>query len=83
MNVAAIVRTAEALGATLDVVLRWQGGDLDRLLNVRHSQMHESVARSFLNMPGWVIAPEVSFSIYGERGVIASWPGIPRRGRCW
>lgn len=70
LQVAVILRMAEALGATLDLVLRWQGGDLDRLLNARHSRLHESVARAFADMPGWVIAPEVSFSIYGERGVI-------------
>jgi len=64
------VRVADALGAQLAVIVRWQGGDLDRLLNARHSALHESVARSFAGLPGWVIAPEVSFSVYGERGVI-------------
>lgn len=63
-------RIADALGTHLDLVLRWQGGDLDRLLNARHSALHESVARAFAGLPGWVIAPEVSFSFYGERGVI-------------
>ena len=28
------------------------------------------MARFFATMPGWTIVPEVSFSIYGERGVI-------------
>lgn len=70
LQVAQLLRIAEALGATLDFAVRWHGGDLDRLLNARHSQMHESVARLFLTLPGWEIAPEVSFSIYGERGVI-------------
>ena len=63
-------RIADALGAHLDLVLRWQGGDLDRLLNARHSALHESVARRFGELSGWEIAPEVSFSVYGERGVI-------------
>lgn len=66
----AVLRMAEALGATLDLVLRWHGGDLDRMVNARHLQLHESVARALLAMPGWVFAPEVSYSIYGERGVI-------------
>jgi transcriptional regulator with XRE-family HTH domain len=45
--------------------------DLDRLLNARHSELHELVARWFADeLPDWVLAPEVSFSIYGERGVI-------------
>ncbi len=60
----------EALGGRLDYVVRWQGGQLDRLLNARHSAMHESVARALLATPGWVLVPEISFSVYGERGVI-------------
>ena len=32
--------------------------------------MHEIVARYFLGLPAWIVEPEVSFSIYGERGVI-------------
>jgi transcriptional regulator with XRE-family HTH domain len=54
----------------IDVVARWRGGDLDRLLNARHSALHESVARFFRFLPGWLVKPELSFSIYGERGVI-------------
>jgi len=50
--------------------MRWQGGDLDRLINARHSALHESIARRLLALSGWEIAPEVSFSIRGERGVI-------------
>ena len=49
---------------------RWRAGDLDRLLNAGHSSLHESVARAFRDLPAWISAPEVSFSIYGERGVI-------------
>ena len=50
---------------------RWRAGDLDRLLNRGHSALHESVARMFRDeLPAWVLAPEVSFAIYGERGVI-------------
>lgn len=70
LRVDVVVRIVEALGARLDLVLRWQGGDLDRLINARHSALHEQVARSLLGMPGWELAPEVSFAIRGERGVI-------------
>ncbi len=61
---------AAALGARLDIAVRWRGGELDRLLNARHSAMHEQVARQLARLPGWSFAQEVSFSIYGERGVI-------------
>jgi transcriptional regulator with XRE-family HTH domain len=61
---------ASALGIRIDVVVQWPGGDLDRVLNHRHAALHEAVAAFFGSLPGWVTAPEVSFSIYGERGVI-------------
>ena len=62
---------AAALDIRVDLVPRWRAGDLDRLLNGGHSRLHESVARVFRDqLPAWVLAPEVSFAIYGERGVI-------------
>ncbi len=62
---------AAVLDVRVDLVARWRGGDLDRLLNRGHSALHESVARTFRNeLPAWVLAPEVSFAIYDERGVI-------------
>ena len=64
-------RVAAALDIRIDLTPRWRAGDLDRLLNARHSELHELVARWFAEeLPEWVLAPEVSFSIYGERGVI-------------
>jgi transcriptional regulator with XRE-family HTH domain len=69
------VRTIRAVANELDIrvdmVPRWRSGDLDRVLNHRHAAFHEIVARWFgRELPAWVLAPEVSFSIYGERGVI-------------
>ena len=69
------LRTIRAIAAVLDIRLellpRWRGGDLDRMLNARHSALHEAVARAFKSrFPDWTLAPEVSFSIWGERGVI-------------
>jgi transcriptional regulator with XRE-family HTH domain len=62
---------AAAIDVRVELVARWRAGDLDRLLSARHSALHDSVATWFRDaMPGWELAPEVSFSIYGERGVI-------------
>ncbi len=62
---------AAALDIRVDLVPRWRAGDLDRLLNARHSALHESVARLFRDeLPAWILAPEVSFAIYSDRGVI-------------
>jgi transcriptional regulator with XRE-family HTH domain len=66
----AVRRVAAALEIRIEVLARWRGGDLDRLLNARHSALHESMSRLFEGLPGWVAAPEVSFAVYGERGVI-------------
>ena len=50
--------------------------------NRRHSTFHELVARWFGDvLPAWVLAPEVSYSIYGERGVIDILAWHPGRGR--
>lgn len=61
---------ARALGARVDVTLRWQGGNLDRVIGAAHAELHEVVVQYFAGLGGWIWRPEVSFSIYGERGVI-------------
>jgi transcriptional regulator with XRE-family HTH domain len=65
-----IRRVAAALDARFDPLVRWQGGDLGRLVSARHAAMHEAMARLFGSLDGWTAEPEVSFSIYGERGII-------------
>ncbi len=67
----AIRRITGELDIRVELLARWRSGDLDRMLNRRHAQLHEAVATWFRrSLPDWQIAPEVSFSIYGERGVI-------------
>jgi transcriptional regulator with XRE-family HTH domain len=61
---------ARALDARFEGLVRWQGGDLDRLTNRGHAQMHEAMARWFAELDGWLAVPEVSFAHYAERGVI-------------
>jgi transcriptional regulator with XRE-family HTH domain len=66
----ALRKLAGALDMRLEVLPRWRGGELDRLLNARHSVLADDVVRWLGGFDGWVVRPEVSFSIYGERGVI-------------
>jgi transcriptional regulator with XRE-family HTH domain len=61
---------AGAMDVRLELLARWRGGELDRLMNAGHSAMHESIARLFANVSGWVAIPEVTFARHGERGVI-------------
>lgn len=63
-------RVAGALDARFDTILRWQGADLDRLLDSRHAAMHDAMAGLLGSLDGWQFEPEVSFSIFGERGII-------------
>ena len=78
-SIETIRAVASALEIRVDLVGRWRAGDLDRLLNAGHSGLHESVARMFRDeLPTWILAPEVSFAIFAERGVmdILAWhPG--------
>jgi transcriptional regulator with XRE-family HTH domain len=62
-------RISEALGADLDVRLRWNGEGLDRLLDQAHATLVEVVVQR-LTAAGWVAEVEVSFAIGGERGAI-------------
>jgi len=71
LSLETIRSVARALDVRVDLVGRWRAGDLDRLLNARHSRLHELVARMFRDdLPAWTLRPETSFAIYGERGVI-------------
>jgi hypothetical protein len=65
-----IRRYAMALGARFDGVVRWQGADLDRMLNRGHARLHEAMIQWLATVGGWVALPEVSFSNRGDRGVI-------------
>jgi transcriptional regulator with XRE-family HTH domain len=68
------VDRVRAIGAAVGVLIglepRWHGGELDRLLGARHSALHEAVAARLATLADWTIAPEVTFSEYGERGAI-------------
>jgi transcriptional regulator with XRE-family HTH domain len=63
-------RVSAALDIRIEVMARWRGGELERLLNARHSALQGAVARWLGGIPGWAIAPEVSFNIWGERGSV-------------
>jgi len=70
VTIGALKAVADAVGARVTIEVRWQGADLDRLLGARHSAMHELLATTFTGLPAWVSLPEVSFAVFGERGVI-------------
>jgi DNA-binding XRE family transcriptional regulator len=61
---------ASALEIRVELDAWWRGGDGARIVNERHSRMHEMVAARLAATPGWEFATEVTFSEYGERGTI-------------
>jgi transcriptional regulator with XRE-family HTH domain len=63
-------RIAAAIDLRIDFVPRWRGAEVDRMLGRRHSLLHEAFAQHLRALPAWTFRPEVSYSIYGERGVI-------------
>jgi transcriptional regulator with XRE-family HTH domain len=70
LSIEVIRRVATALEIRVDLVPLWRGGDLERVVSIRHSALHERLADRLGRYPGWTSAAEVSFSIWGERGVI-------------
>lgn len=58
-----------ALGGRLSVRILYQGVGLDRLRDRAHARVVEAVVRDLL-ANGWQVATEVSFNVFGDRGVI-------------
>lgn len=75
VSVSALRKVADKLQIRLDTTARWRGGELDRLLNRRHAALHEAALGMFARLPGWQVVSELSFNVWGERGVIdlAAW----------
>jgi transcriptional regulator with XRE-family HTH domain len=61
---------AGVLEVGLEIVPTWRGGEVARVVNERHSRLHELFAAHLARTPGWEFATEVSLSSWGERGVI-------------
>ena len=68
-QLALLTRVAAALGAELDVRLRWRGEQLDRLLDEEHAGLTNAFV-ALLERRAWQAAPEVTFAIYGDRGSV-------------
>ncbi len=69
VSVRSLRAVARALGAELRLELWFRGAELDRLLDAGHAAL-TGAATARLEALGWEVRPEVSFSVYGERGSI-------------
>jgi len=65
-----LVQVGAALEIRVELHARSRGADLDRLINSKHAALAEAVVARFRGFRGWVVRPEVSFSIWGERGIV-------------
>jgi transcriptional regulator with XRE-family HTH domain len=65
-----LTRVAAALDVRVELLTRSRGADLDRLLNQKHAALAEAVIALLRRIGGWVVRPEVSFSEWGERGIV-------------
>lgn len=77
------IRTLRKLFAAFDaeivLVVRWRGGELERIVDRRHADLGERVVAR-LERLGWSVVPEISFSHFGERGSIdlLAWHAVKR-----
>jgi transcriptional regulator with XRE-family HTH domain len=69
LSLSAIRRVAGVLEVRLELVPRWRGADLGRLLDATHADLVEIVLQR-LRSAGWATVPEATFSVFGERGAI-------------
>jgi len=69
VSIGALERACAALGADLDVRVRWRGEGLDRLLDQAHAGIVEHLVHE-LRSAGWEAAIEVTFNDFGDRGSV-------------
>ena len=63
-----IRQVAAPLGVTVDLVLKWKGPELDRLIDARHARIVKAVVSKL--GPEWQPVVEYSFNNYGDRGSV-------------
>ncbi len=66
---ATLQQYGQALGADVELNVRWRGEGVDRLVDEAHARI-VGVVVALLRGFGWEVAVEVSFAIAGERGSI-------------
>jgi transcriptional regulator with XRE-family HTH domain len=69
LTIRTVRRVFKVFDADVAIVIRWRGGELDRLVDRRHVALGGSTVE-LLEPRAWGMTPEVSFSEYGERGSI-------------
>ena len=63
-------RVFEAVDVRVIVAARGVRAELPRVAGEHHAAMHEDMARLFGTFDDWAAVPEVTFSVFGERGSV-------------
>jgi transcriptional regulator with XRE-family HTH domain len=71
-------RIFAAVDARIELVPRWRGADLERLVDEAHAAVVAEVVRR-LEQAGWTAVVEVTYSEFGERGSIDVLGLLPAR----
>jgi transcriptional regulator with XRE-family HTH domain len=77
VSITRIRRVCAALGIDFAVDLRYRGALGDRLLDRGHAALVERVVTELQTL-GWIVRPEFTFNVYGDRGsvdILAWHPG--------
>jgi hypothetical protein len=69
MTLGLVEKLLLAVDARVYVNVVWRGGELDRLLDEGHSAISSGITK-LLVADGWQVLPEVTYSVFGERGSI-------------
>jgi transcriptional regulator with XRE-family HTH domain len=69
VSTATLRRIFAAVDADVVTLVRWRGGELDRLLDEGHAALVGRIV-ALLRRRGWQVLTEVTFSEFGERGSI-------------
>src|SRR5947207_14762800 len=69
LTIGRLRRVFACFDAEVVLLVRWRGGEIDRLLDRRHAELGGRFMTR-LDGSGWAAQPETSFSSYGERGAI-------------
>jgi transcriptional regulator with XRE-family HTH domain len=69
MTIGSLDRIAAALGATLFIDVRYQGGLGDRLVDAAHAALVEFVVDRLRGL-GWRVELEFTFNVFGDRGSV-------------
>lgn len=62
-------RILRALDAEIELVVRWRGGELDKVLDAGHATLEGMLAEQLVR-DGWRVELEVTYAIGGDRGSV-------------